>query len=393
MKSAIVFWLTYFTIFCHTCILFGKDNFTNSEFSKTEDLIFYKDFNRSQEIVSARTLNTKVFMTEEGNLVYRVFSRPVHFINERGKFEDIMDDCDCCFDWQIGESYSGYVDGLFEEKNVCGQSATYIQVNETYYYRGFVEFITEVIPDTTTIDSVELNLNCIQWIISNEDHDIWSMENKPSDSDAMTVYDDAANGACYIGNYLGGTGWNSWDLGSQACQDLENLLEENWFAVGISGYYSSSASYTLLYQCGTGWIDIFEQVGIEEEYVTRPAGIFLLQNHPNPFSTKTEIRVSLDPEPFRSRESSGSEGVLGTKGQIPEIRDQMTDDRRQMSLSIYDLTGRLVKSFSLCTDHYPLTTVFTWDRKDNRGNRVPPGIYFLKLKAGKRDIVRKIIAL
>ncbi|MCK4584944.1 hypothetical protein KAU13_05970 [candidate division WOR-3 bacterium] len=290
MKSAMVFWLTYFTIFCHTCILFGKDNFTNREFSKTEDLIFYKDFNCSQEIVSARTLNTKVFMTEEGNLVYRVFSRPVHFINERGKFEDIMDDCDYCFDWQIGESYSGYVDGLFEEKNVCGQSATYIQVNETYYYRGFVEFITEVIPDTTTIDSVELNLNCIQWIISNEDHDIWSMENKPSDSDAMTVYDDAANGACYIGNYLGGTGWNSWDLGSQACQDLENLLEENWFAVGISGYYSSSASYTLLYQCGTGWIDVFEPVGIEEEYVTRPAGIFLLQNHPNPFSTKTEIR-------------------------------------------------------------------------------------------------------
>ena len=65
-----------------------------------------------------------------------------------------------------------------------------------------MEFITEVIPDRTTIDSVELNLNCIQWIISNEDHDIWSMENKPSDSDAMTVYDDAANGACYIGNYL-----------------------------------------------------------------------------------------------------------------------------------------------------------------------------------------------
>ncbi len=341
-------------------------------FSNDEDAIWYRGYDSSQEIVSARTFNTKVFRTKNENRVYRIFSHPVHFINESGMLEDIEDSCSCCFDWQIDESYSGYADELFEEKNICGVHTNYIQVNDTYYYRGFVEFNTEAIPDTATIDSVELNLNCVQWPVYTEDHDIWSMESQPSSSGALTIYNDAANGNCYVSNYIGGTGLNSWDLGPQACQDMEDLLLEDWFAVGISGWYSASAYY-LLYECGSGWIDAVEPVGVKEEFVQRPTGLFLSQNHPNPFTTTTTIKLILP----------GAQEHKSTGAQAKNIE-----------LKIYDVTGKLVKDFSLGTDHLSLTTAVStavsWNGTDDDGSKVPNGTYFYQLKAGSKSITKKM---
>ncbi|MFQ5868125.1 MAG: hypothetical protein ACE5IT_09090, partial [bacterium] len=287
MKSIKFFWLIYSGIFFLFFTLSRGDNLPYGKFSKEDTIIWYSGYDPSQEIQSARTLNTKVFRTENGNIVYRIFAHPVHYVDEVGKLEDIIDTCCCSFDWQINESFSGYADGLFEEKNVCGINTTYILVNEGYYYRGFVEFNTDAIPDTATIDSVLLNLYCIQWLNPIEGHDIWSMENKPSDSGAMTVYNDAADGNCYVSNYMGNAGWNSWNLGAQACQDMFNLLPEDWFAIGISGFFSSSAG-DLMYQCGTGWIDVIEPTVVKEDKDTRhKTRDIRLLCHPNPFTQKT----------------------------------------------------------------------------------------------------------
>lgn len=58
----------------------------------------------------------------------------------------------------------------------------------------------------------------------------------------------------------------------------------------------------------------------------------------------------------------------------------------ETSLNIYDISGKLVKSF-------PLPTVVTWDGKDDRGRVLPQGIYFLELKSKHYNISRKLVKI
>lgn len=358
MKKRNVSWILVsfsLLLFIH---LFSEENILSEGFPE-KNTIVYSGYSPSQEIIEARTLNSKVFRAEKGYLVHRIFTHPVHFVNDRGELENLSPDSLCCFDWNVTESYSGYVDGLFEEKNVCGQTATYIQVNDTWFYRGFVEFNTNSIPDTAVIDTVILNLYCVQWPIYNEDHDIWSMESQPSSAAALTVYDDAANGTCYVGNYLGNTGWNAWDLGVQGAQDLQNKLVDDWFAIGISGFESASAYY-LLYQCGTGWLDVIEEVTAVDEHVQKPTDYSLSENYPNPFNSSTTIILTIPSEQVY-KSSEGQEKI---------------------NLLIYDISGRLVRSFVLPAPSSELHTNVLWDGTDHSGKVVPNGTYFYQIKVG-----------
>jgi len=217
---------------------------------------------------------------------------------------------------------------------------------------------------------VVLTLNCFQWPVYNEDHDIWSMENQPSVSQAVTVYNDAADGHCYVSNYLGGTGWNVWNLGDSACVDMTNLLAENWFAVGISGFNSASAYY-LLYACGSGYIDIYEPLAVKENKDTRDkTGDIGLSAYPNPFTENVEIRI----------ESSEIEEMENRNSPI---------SRFPISLCIYDLRGSMVKNFEISNFKFPVSKV-NWDGTDKNGNYLKTGIYFYRLKVGNKTVTKKI---
>ncbi|MCK4576155.1 T9SS type A sorting domain-containing protein, partial [candidate division WOR-3 bacterium] len=95
---------------------------------------------------------------------------------------------------------------------------------------------------------------------------------------------------------------------------------------------------------------------------------------------KTEIRFSLDPE------------VLGTEGQIPEVGRQKSEVRKQMSLKIYNVTGRLVKNFLITNYQLPITRI-TWDGKDDMGEMVATGIYFCQLQIGNLTKTKKLILI
>ena len=88
---------------------------------------------------------------------------------------------------------------------------------------------------------------------------------------------------------------------------------------------------------------------------------------PNPFTTSTTISFSLP---------------------NPEGRAQSAEN---IELKIYDLSGRLVKSFSLTTNHSALSTAVFWDGKNRKGKRVSSGVYFVKFKAGSYRNWKKII--
>jgi hypothetical protein len=62
-----------------------------------------------------------------------------------------------------------------------------------------------------------------------------------------------------------------------------------------------------------------------------------------------------------------------------KIRFKIWNADKDLTIKIYNLTGELVKSFSLTTKNQQLTTIF-WNGKDDRGKTIPTGVYIYRLK-------------
>lgn len=90
---------------------------------------------------------------------------------------------------------------------------------------------------------------------------------------------------------------------------------------------------------------------------------------------------SVFPNPFRGR----------IKFTI-ENSNANPDGSNGIWLSIYDVTGRLVKIFSLPATYSLLPTV-VWDGTDQTGRNVPAGVYFARLKTDNGSQVKKIILI
>ena len=95
-----------------------------------------------------------------------------------------------------------------------------------------------------------------------------------------------------------------------------------------------------------------------EEVSTLPKSYGLVQNSPNPFGTRTEIRY-----------------------QLPE--------RTQVTLVVYDLSGRLIKTLISKTQNAGYYSIL-WDGTDASGEKVGTNIYFYRLIAGNFIATRKM---
>ena len=105
--------------------------------------------------------------------------------------------------------------------------------------------------------------------------------------------------------------------------------------------------------------DTFTAVG---ELEKNPAMNYLLAIHPNPFSQIIDIRY-----------------------EIP------CGEHQRPELKIYDISGRLVKSFQLPTSHLLSSNSVNWNGTDNAGKKVPKGIYFVRLQTNSQSMTKKVI--
>jgi hypothetical protein len=101
-------------------------------------------------------------------------------------------------------------------------------------------------------------------------------------------------------------------------------------------------------------------VGIEEETNTCSKSE-ILEISPNPFIDKIAIKYSTE------QRAKGTE------------------------LKIYDVTGKLVKSFLLPSSNFLLPTSISWDCLDRTGSKVPSGVYVVRLEAAGHAIIEKIV--
>ncbi len=87
--------------------------------------------------------------------------------------------------------------------------------------------------------------------------------------------------------------------------------------------------------------------------------------------------LSISPNPFREKVC---------------IAYGVGSNAKDINLHIYDASGRLIKSF-LRTTPYSLHSTLSWDGSDQRGHKLPAGVYFVELNTGDDIISRKVIKL
>ena len=98
------------------------------------------------------------------------------------------------------------------------------------------------------------------------------------------------------------------------------------------------------------------------DVVTAPARTVLHQNVPNPFNPMTTIRFD-----------------LARGGHV--------------SLRIYDVAGRAVRTLVNATLRADVNHEVVWDGRDDAGTPVSSGVYFYRLDADSVDAVKKMVLM
>ncbi|MEO0165532.1 MAG: C25 family cysteine peptidase [candidate division WOR-3 bacterium] len=122
------------------------------------------------------------------------------------------------------------------------------------------------------------------------------------------------------------------------------------------------------------YIDDFSveyQTAVEESIIEASGQKLKLEVLPNPFQNQCVIKFHISDFKF----------------------PQIDDVGQGFSLAVYDVVGRLVKSFNLSFYISNHASNIVWDGKDDAGRKLPAGIYFIQLEAGNKKEIQKVILL
>jgi hypothetical protein len=139
----------------------------------------------------------------------------------------------------------------------------------------------------------------------------------------------------------------------------------------VDGVYADSLIYMADLRDGL-YISELYGVGISEHDQQLSAASISLQIYPNPFSKSTVISYS----------------SLVINNQLP-----VTNDLQCPALRIYDVTGRIVKTFNLASGVLPLASAVIWTGVDDSYRKLPNGVYILRCSIGDYEATKKLILL
>ena len=95
----------------------------------------------------------------------------------------------------------------------------------------------------------------------------------------------------------------------------------------------------------------------------------------DPFAPALNVTLSTTPNP-----------VLGPRAEL----NYTVPDAGEVSLNVFDLNGRLVKTL-VNGNAKPGVNRVVWNLTDKTGRQVSPGVYFCKLVAGSKTQSRKLV--
>jgi hypothetical protein len=96
--------------------------------------------------------------------------------------------------------------------------------------------------------------------------------------------------------------------------------------------------------------------------------------NPNPFSSTTRIRYTID---------EAHQSISGSAGRESEYQ--------KPELTICDATGRVVKNIVLPTTYYILPTTVVWAGVDDANRQLGSGVYFVTLRTDRGTLTEKIL--
>jgi photosystem II stability/assembly factor-like uncharacterized protein len=178
----------------------------------------------------------------------------------------------------------------------------------------------------------------------------WNPVSAPANSYYLRAADFVGNEGWVVGRF--GTiiytsdGGDSW---TPQTSSATNTLFDVDFSDNLHGITCGYDAILYTTDGGQNW----EQVGIEENSSAKAVET-RLEVHPNPFTRMTDIKF-----------------------QTPISKPQV---------KIYNSSGQLVKHFNHLTN-------IKWRGDDNSGQKLPSGIYFVKLLTPKHEETEKVILL
>ena len=116
-----------------------------------------------------------------------------------------------------------------------------------HHYKGYLEWKTTRIPDDADVKVLNYIYDCYR-LDDETGGGIRAMQYRPSLSNASRLYADIEDGFSYRGDgdfpVVGD--YQVIDLNTAAMTDLENNLDENWYAIGLSWITGADSDYCLL---------------------------------------------------------------------------------------------------------------------------------------------------
>ena len=176
----------------------------------------------------------------------------------------------------------------------------------------------------------------------------------------VTEYPNASHAVqCSVSNSWTGP-WTSLGSGNGTC------------SFDLAGHGISIARYVLLRSGASGYsLDAVEALnhatGVEQGSPESVPYVLSLTSYPNPFRIRTTISLSCP---------AGSTG-------------------HPRSLSIYDISGRLVRILSSHAPRPPRLTPYeyVWDGTDYRGRSLPGGVYFYRFDSPQFTVTEKVVLI
>ena len=158
---------------------------------------------------------------------------------------------------------------------------------------------------------------------------------------------------------------NQYDWSITDASGMEALIDDDMATMDADNYMSDLAEGQELeyvmgifnYSFGTYKVqirnmgDLGATVAIHDDVQVNPYTYALLDNFPNPFNPETQIRFSMGAQ-------------------------------ENVSLTIYDIMGRRVRSLINGESYSSGFHVINWDGRDNAGQKVASGMYIYRIKAG-----------
>ncbi|UCF71715.1 MAG: T9SS type A sorting domain-containing protein [candidate division WOR-3 bacterium] len=153
----------------------------------------------------------------------------------------------------------------------------------------------------------------------------------------------------------------------------------NYATVGIENYdHTTGIEYT--------YADIYPTAAAS---LTDSRAIKFTTDPPDTFTGVSELLTPTGRRNILYISPNPSRGELNIRYRIQDTRYTIPNLR----LAIYDISGRVVKSFNLESTIMNHESSLLWDRIDASGRRVPGGIYFIILQGDQFSITDKVVLI